>query len=178
MRTLFLSICMAFSGVLAGCGFTPLHQSAPAGGGLQQIVVDMKKGANVADNKAGFLITQRLRDRVGTPDASAKFTLEIKPEYSRLKLGVTDADVASRYDVTVQARWVLINTKTGREVKKGRTSTVSTFGAPSGPFGVITADNVGVEQASQQVADKMIIELARHFAGQAKRLEEKNAKNQ
>ena len=80
------------------------------------------------------------------------------------RLGLTVGDVASRYDITVTAKWELIETATGKSLKKGRTSSVVTFGAPSGPYGVITADNVGVEQAAKETADKLVVEIAKLYA--------------
>ncbi len=164
MRTLFI----LFAFVLAGCGFTPLHQSGADGTRLADVVVQLEKGQKVADNRAGFLLTQRLRDRIGNASSSSPYEIRITPSYKRQRLGLTDGDVASRYDVTVRASWVLVDKKTGKNLTRGNTSTVSTFGAPSGAYGVITADNVGVEQASKQTADKLVIELARYFATTSK----------
>jgi LPS-assembly lipoprotein len=169
MRTLFTSLAVTTTLLLSGCGFTPMHATGSSGKTLQDVVVNTKKVTNVADNNAGFLITQRLRDRIGVPSSSTRYTLEVTPKYRRARLGLTDGDVASRYDVTVQARWKLINNKNGRVLGSGSVSTVSTFGAPAGPYGVITADNVGVEQAATETADKLVIEMARAFAKRDKR---------
>ena len=79
---------------------------------------------------------------------------------------MTNADVASRYDISVTANWVLTDSKTGGRLDSGFTQSIVTFGAPEGPYGVITADNVGVEQAAKETADKLIIELARYFSSE------------
>lgn len=179
MRTYLTSFALPLFVVaallLSGCGFTPMHATGPNGKTLSDVAIDTKKVTNVADNNAGFLITQRLRDRVGVAQSPARYTLEIKPQYRRVRLGLTDGDVASRYDVNILARWKLLNTKTGKLIDSGVVSTVSTFGAPSGPYGVITADNVGVEQAAKETADKLVIEMARAFAKRDKKLAEKKA---
>jgi len=163
MRTFFI----VFALFLSGCGFTPMHQVTGERGALTGVVVQLEKGKDVADNQAGFFLTQRLRDRVGAADEASPYTLKLVPSYRRARLGLTDGDVASRYDVTVSARWTLTEAKTGKVLDSGSTSTVSTFGAPSGAFGVITADNVGIEQAAQQTADKLIIEMAKALRAQA-----------
>jgi len=150
---------------LTACGFTPLH--GVAGGSdapLANVDVQLLDGNTVVDNQAGFFVTQRLNDRIGTQAETALFALEITPAYRRRRFGLTDADIASRYDVSVAARWKLINQKTGRVMRRGNTTTTTTFGAPDGPYGVITADNVGVEQAAGETADKLILELAKYFA--------------
>ena len=155
--------------LLSACGFSPLHGTNGTAAPLANIDIDTVKGSNVVDNQAGFFVTQRLRDRIGTQTDAAPYRLEITPSYRRRRLGLTNADVASRYDITVTARWNLIDTKSGKRLSQGNTSAVTTFGAPDGPFGVITADNVGVEQAAQETADKLILDLARYFAADAKK---------
>jgi len=161
----FLSLTATAALILSGCGFTPLHTAASAGGApLANVDIQLKDGASVVADQAGFFVTQRLNDRIGTQSDKARFALEITPVYRRRRFGLTDADIASRYDVTVAARWKLVNQKTGRVMRRGNTTTTTTFGAPDGPYGVITADNVGVEQAAGETADKLILELAKFFA--------------
>jgi len=167
IRTLFISLALTTSGlILTGCGFTPVHQGTANGSVLQDIFIQVDKGNDVTNNQAGFLLTQRLRERMGNGGAAPKYRLEIEPVYSRRRLGITDQDVASRYDISVKANYRLYDTKTGDQLTRGDVSSVSTFGAPIGPYGVITADNVGVEQASKETADKLIRDLARYFANQ------------
>lgn len=169
MRNLFIPFTLALSGFLTGCGFSPMHGATGANTPLANMNVEMKKGSNVVDNQAGFFITQRLRDRIGTESDAAPYRLEITPNYSRTRFGLTNADVASRYDITVTAKWTLFDSKTGDSLDNGRTLSTVTFGAPAGPYGVITADSVGVEQSAQETADKLVVELARYFAAENKK---------
>lgn len=168
MRALFISFALLVSGGLTACGFSPMHAAADADAPLANMNVQMKKGSSVVDNQAGFFVTQRLRDRIGVAPESSLYTLKIEPSYSRSRLGLTVGDVASRYDITVTAKWDLIETATGKSLKKGRSSSVVTFGAPSGPYGVITADNVGVEQAAKETADKLVVQIAKLHAKKIK----------
>lgn len=166
IRTVFISFGLAGAALLSGCGFTPMHSASPASAKLADIQVEMKKGSDVVDNQAGFFITQRLRDRIGNASEDSPYRVEITPIYRRSRFGLTDIDIASRYDITVSTRWRLVDAKTGRPLGKGLTTSTSTFGAPEGPYGVITADNVGVEQAAKETADKLILDLSRALAAQ------------
>lgn len=166
IRALFIPLALLLSVILAGCGFSPLHSTTGANAPLANLNIEMNKGPNVVDNQAGFFMVQRLRDRVGTESDIAPYTLQITPNYRRRRFGLTDGDVASRYDITVTANWVLLNAANGKTLKKGRTLSTVTFGAPAGPFGVITADSVGVEQSAKETADKVVIEIARYFASE------------
>ena len=168
MRKFLIPLSLFVTAALSGCGFTPLHATTGASGSLTDIDIDMLKGPNVVDNQAGFFVTQRLRDRIGTATDVAPYRLQITPRYRRTRFGLNNADVATRYDITVTAQWVLVDTKTGDRLKRGETRSTTTFGTPSGPFGVITADNVGVEQAATETADKLILDIARYFASEDK----------
>jgi LPS-assembly lipoprotein len=169
MRALFIPLALLLSGGLSACGFSPMHGSAGATAPLANMVVQMEKGSDVVDNQAGFFLAQRLRDRIGVSSDAAPYTLNITPRYSRRRLGLTSGDVASRYDVSVTATWDLIDSKSGKSLEKGRTVSIVTFGAPEGPYGVITADNVGVEQSAKETADKVIVQIARYFAEENKK---------
>ena len=166
MRTFFTSLTCLLALFLSGCGFSPMHTAANSNTSLANLDIQLEKGSSVVDNQAGFYVTQRLRDRIGTSNETTPYALKITPIYSRSRLGLTDADVASRYDITVVARWALVDKKTGKMVKRGRASARSSFGAPEGPYGVITADNVGVEQSAKETADQLILQLARYFASE------------
>lgn len=172
MRSIFTplacSLALLSSGLLSGCGFTPMHGATGATAPLANVDIQLEKGTNVVSNQAGFFVTQRLNDRIGTQSADAPYVLKITPTYRRRRLGLSESDVATRYDVTVSAGWVLLDSKTGDRLDRGSTSSITTFNAPSGPYGVITADNVGVEQAAKETADKLIIQLARYFASEKK----------
>lgn len=165
MRFVLKFIILGFAAMLAGCGFTPMHGSTGgAAAPLANVDVQLQGGTSVVDDQAGFFVTQRLNDRLGMNSQAAPYALKITPRYRRTRLGLTDADIASRYDITVSVRWELIETKTGTRVDRGNTTSTTTFGAPEGPYGVVTADNVGVEQAASETADKLILQIARYFA--------------
>jgi len=169
IRALFIPLLCSWAVLLSACGFTPMHGASGAAAPLANIDIDLVKDSRVINNQSGFLIAQRLRDRVGNGSETAPYRLEITPRYSRRRFGITGADIASRYNVSVTARWKLIDTKTGKTLKRGSNSSTVTFGAPSGPYGVITADNVGVEQSATETADKVIVELAQFFAAKNKK---------
>ena len=164
LKQLSLTLSLIIAGALAGCGFTPLHSTGGAATSLADIDIALNKGSSVVDNQAGFFVLQRVRDRIGAPSEASPYLLKITPVYRRRRLGLTSGDVASRYDITVTANWTLVDTKTGDRLERGRSASTVSFGAPDGPFGVITADSVGVEQASQETADKLIVDLARYFS--------------
>ena len=169
MRALSIPFLCSLALLLSACGFTPMHGTSGAAASLANVEVELKKASDVIDNQAGFLVAQRLRDRIGNQSDTPPYRLEITPSYSRGGFGITGADIASRYDILIRAKWALIDTKTGKTVKSGRNESRVTFGATRGPYGVITADNIGIELSAKETADKVIVELAKYFAAENKK---------
>jgi len=118
--------------------------------------------ATTAEEKIDFLLKQSLRDRFGDNSAT-KYTLNISPKISRRSLGISDDDVASRYDLAMTARFELVDNKSGKGVFKDSVRAVSTFAAPRDPYGRISAENNATEQVASETADRIIIRLARYF---------------
>ncbi|WP_416878864.1 hypothetical protein [Litorimonas sp.] len=151
---------------LSACGFTPMHSpqalSLDGAQPLQMITVDMKDGKDVNDKEAGFFVLQRLRDRVGTN--SGKYTLTVTPSWRRGRLGISANDVASRYDGTVTANYVLTETKTGNILDRGRVTAVSTFAASRDPYGVIASNDNAIQTTAAEAADRLIVKLAGYFS--------------
>jgi len=168
-KAFWFALSLSIAGALSGCGFSPLHGTNSTSVPLADVNITVEKGSSVVDNQAGFFVQQRMRDRIGTASDASPYTLQITPVYRRRRLGLTNADVASRYDISVTARWVLLDAKTGKRLDRGNSTSTVTFGAPDGPYGVIAADNIGVEQAAQETADKLVVELARYFNAKAKK---------
>ncbi len=146
--------------VLAGlgaCGFRPVHAPLTASSqavALTNIAVEM--GEN---EKINFLLTQALRDRMGQ-NADAAYILKTKPDVQRMSLGISAQDVASRYDLKMNTKFELVERQSGKTVYAGEVQTVSTFGAPTDPYGTVTAQNNAEAQLAHEAADRIILRLA------------------
>ena len=151
---------------LSGCGFTPMHAPSGFAGAqgttLSQVTIDVTDGGDENDKEAGFYLLQRLQDRTGVNNGI--YTLKVVPRWTRGRLGISADDVASRYDGTVRATYELIETKTGEVLDKGRISATSTFGASTDPYGVIASNDAAMRNTAEEVADRLIIELATYFS--------------
>lgn len=150
--------------LLTACGFTPMH-----GGGLgsnaakfEDISIQINDGRDAGDKEAGFLVMQRLRDRIG--ENTGKHILELTPRLRRQRLGISADDVASRYDSILEVNYKLLDAKTGRILNKGKVKGTSTFGAPVDPYGIVAADNNAKQQTAKEVADRLLVKLAGYYA--------------
>lgn len=160
MRTTQSILLFVGFGLLSGCGFKPMH--APASFGAKSYDYANIAVATTNEEKIDFLLKQSLRDRFGE-NHNTDYILNISPKLSRRSLGISDDDVASRYDLAMTASFELYDTKTKKTVYKDSVRAVSTFGAPRDPYGTVSAQNNATEQVAAETADRIIIRLARYF---------------
>lgn len=158
MRLLVLTL-IAIS--LSACGFKPMHApgtfTTGSGYSFEKISVTTSK-----EEKSDFLLKQALRDRFGD-NQDAQYELKISPKVTRGGLGIGADDVASRYDMRMNAKYELVERKTGKTVHKGTVTSISTFAAPRDPYGTVSAENNATEQVAREAADRIIIKLAGYF---------------
>jgi LPS-assembly lipoprotein len=159
MKYFFLTL-IAFT--LTACGFTPMHAGA-SGSAIKDISVNLLGGEDLGDEQAGFFVAQRLRDRIGVTD-KPRYRLDITPTAQRSAIGITDRDVASRYDTRLTLSYRLTDMKSGKLLDNGSVKSVTTFGAPTDSYGVVAADISSKQQAAKEVADRLINILAAHYA--------------
>lgn len=150
---------------LTACGFTPMHGDAMGGthGAFNKVRIETTDGRDAGDKKAVFYVQQRLADRIGV-NANTPHVLEITPRLRRTRIGLTSDDVASRYDQKLDITYKLMDAKSGEVLDRGRVSSISTFGAPIDPYGLVSADNNATQQLAKEAADRLIIKLAGYYS--------------
>ncbi len=157
MKIIRFCLVMGMLFALSACGFKPVHApSAFGGNGLVFSDIAIETPGN---EKIDFLLKQALRDRFGD-NKTAPLILHVTPKTRRINLGIGADDVASRYDLVMDAGFILIDAKTGDEVYKDKVRVVSTFGAPRDPYGTATAQSNAEGQVANETADRIIAKLA------------------
>lgn len=165
MKTLRIGLILATALIMSACGFKPMHAPTAFGGptngngvSMKNITVQMQ-----ANEKIDFLLAQALRDRMGDNRATP-YILRITPESNRNSLGIGADDVATRYDLVMETEFELVDSKTNDVVYRSQVRTISTYGAPSDPYGTIAAQANAEEQVSAETADRIIAKLAGYQA--------------
>src|ERR1700739_2819683 len=94
---------------LAGCGFQPLY-------GEHSVTADLSKVDVVApQGRAGFLLRQHLDDELArNRDAPAAYRMDLRVFESRVPRGVRIDNVATRYEFTLSAAYVLTSVASGQ----------------------------------------------------------------
>jgi len=161
MKLIRAGLILATALIITACGFKPMHAPTAFGGktvALKNIRVEMQ-----ANGKVDFLLAQALRNRMGD-NAGTPYILKITPALNRSRLGIGADDVASRYDLVLEGEFELVDAKTKDVVYRGDVRAISTFGAPSDPYGTVAAQNNAEEQVAAEAADRIIARLAGYQA--------------
>ena len=150
--------------LLTACGFTPMHGTGLGANAakFEDISIKITDGKDAGDKEAGFLVMQRLRDRIG--ENTGKHVLELTPKFRRQRFGLSADDVASRYDSIFEINYKLLDAKSGKILDRGKVKGASTFGAPVDPYGIVAADNNAKQQTAKEVADRLLVKLAGFYA--------------
>ena len=169
MRSLFsttafvLASAVGVSALTACAGFEPMHGTAENRTAFSDMSVDVSNGSDENDRLVGFLIRQRLADRI-SPNSKPKYRLMITPGASRVGIGLTGQDFATRFDSVVTANWQLVRQSDGERVASGRARSVATYSADRDPFQLQTTTDQAMERASRIVADELLTQVALELA--------------
>jgi len=155
-RRIFLAIAAIMG--LAGCGFQPMYAANPAlGAELSDISVSTNEG------RAAYLLGLSLRDQLGGWDDRARYRLEASADVRSLNQSVTIADIATREEMRVVARYVLIDTQTGEPVHRGEQTGYAAFDIPNEPYAALRAEQNSQKLAAEDAAQRIAADLARWF---------------
>lgn len=150
---------------LTACGFTPLHQTAVGGATFSNVSLTMQDGRDEKDRAAGFMIEQRLLDRLSA-GGKGLYTLNVEPEVRRIGLGLTGLDRATRYDSVMSAKWTLRSREDGSVIARGDTRQTATFSADQDPYRLLSTDLAAQERVARVVADQLLVDIALALAEQ------------
>jgi LPS-assembly lipoprotein len=150
---------VAASLALSGCGFTPLYAA--------QGVVPKLAAINVVqpDGRAGFLIRQHLDDAFAkNRSVPTLYSMRLSLAEARYPLGVRADNVATRYEYVLTADYTLANLPGGDIAKKGRVRVEVTYDSADQPYAAIAAEQDAEDQATQEAARRIQLELASWIA--------------
>ena len=162
MKKILLAVTAA--SLLTACGFTPMHGTGLGANAakFEDVSIKITDGEDAGDKEAGFLVMQRLRDRIG--ENTGKHVLELTPSLRRQGFGISSDDVASRYDSTLSVDYKLMDANSGKILDTGSVKGTTTFGAPIDPYGIVAADNNAKQQIAKEVADRLLVKLAGYYS--------------
>lgn len=164
MKHLLTACAFALSFTVAGCaGFQPMHGTASSKAAFNDMSVRVSDGESELDRAAGFLIRQRLSDRINE-SASPTYALVIEPKSQRVGLGLTGQNFATRFDGVLTARWTLQTLEDGETVANGTTVSTATYSADGDAYRLLSTADEATERAARELVDKLLLDVSFELA--------------
>lgn len=145
---------------LTGCGFQPLYGRPATLAALSRVQVVLPQG------RSAFLLNEQLRDElVLDRDAPPLYRVDVKLEQVRTLIGVRVNNVATRYNLTLNAPYTVTSVATGNIIFGGFATATAGYDSADPPYAGVAASQSAEERAAQLLAVQLRLELARHLAG-------------
>lgn len=155
---------------LSGCGLQPMYAGGSSGAvaqGLSAIDVPPIEG------RAGWLMRNALTDRLGAggQGGAARYRLDVRLDDKLEGLGLLSDDTIGRERRTLRARYQLVDLASGAIVMDATAGADAGIDVVSSEYATIAAENKALENLSQEVASRIVTQIAlqlRKGAGGAK----------
>lgn len=146
---------LALSALLAGaaCGFTPAYGP---GGGASVLQDNLRVEAPA--QRDGFLISQRLEDRLGRND-SGRYVLTVRPSIRRQGLATSPDGTTNRFRLSGQATFSLTDNTTGQVVRSGEVINFTGFSATGSTVATLAAERDATARLMTILADEIVDRL-------------------
>ena len=157
----------AAAGVLAlvaACGFQPLYGER---GGRDQALVELAAIAvqPIAD-RLGQVVRNELRDRLtprGVPD-TPRYRLAVAITTRKEAVAFNDDESVTRFNFTLNVRYVLSDAGSGEVVVAGSTRSVAAFNVVLSEFANIAAENDAETRAARDSSEEIRTRLGVFFS--------------
>ncbi|MEL6641582.1 MAG: LPS assembly lipoprotein LptE [Pseudomonadota bacterium] len=130
----------------AGCGFAPAFAPDGTAAAWQNAIV-----VEAPDTVFGFRMRGRLLETLGTPTAP-QFALTLTPRTAPVPATITEEGDITRFNITGNAEWVLVDQVTGETVQSGLVQTFTSYSA--------TSSTVATQAAESDARDRLAVALA------------------
>lgn len=155
-----LALGVTTPGLTACAGFAPVY-ARPSAAGMRHIAVE------VPNTRTGFLVRESLEDALAWDrSAPAAYRLKVTLYEHRQSRGLDASRVATRYEVTLAASYVLTDATTGQMVLRGNRPIHITYDTTDQPYAGIVAQQDGQVRAASRAADQIKTDLLAFFAEQ------------
>ena len=140
---------------LAGCGFTPIYGTEPAGQNR-----DLRGRIDVAGPKdeEGFALVKRLEERLGAPEA-ADLALTAQIKLREESLGFLPDGEISRFNVIGQVDWQVSRVGGGVQVASGSERSFTSYSATSTTVATTFAQRDARRRLMVILADRIVADL-------------------
>lgn len=139
-------------GLLAGCGFQPLHGTRGASGGLPAVEI------GPIEEREGQILRSLLIDRLGDAHGRADYLLDATLTVSSSSLGIRRDEVATRAQVYVTVTYVLTD-RDGLVLDDGNVRKIANLNLSASEFASDTSKDAAARRALTLAADELRIRI-------------------
>lgn len=138
---------------LAACGFTPAYApGAPAAALRGRIALA------APSDKAGFDLTGRLEERLGTAEAPL-FRLDYKITTKQAGLAITPDGAVTRFNLTGSVTWSLVELSTGTTRLAGQADAFTSYSATGSTIAGLAAQEDAAVRLMVILADQIVTRI-------------------
>lgn len=150
---LALAALCAFS----GCQLSPIY----AGGGSGAVAAALRN-VDVApiENRSGWLVRQALIDRLGTPEGTASYRIEVELDDQIEGFGIRLDDAITRERRTLRARYRLVSADNGQVLLDAAAASDAGIDVTTSEYATIAAEQTALERLSEDIADQISTRVA------------------
>lgn len=160
-RGLLLGACLT----LGACTLRPLLHAKSDDGVRTELEAISITGL---DGRLGQLVRNALLDDLN-PDGTAvpsRYILEVELERSAQALGIQLDNVVTRFNLTLIARFQLLDSASGEMLYQSRVQRVASYNVSLQPYATLAAEVDAERRIAREVGDNIGTLLAVHFARQ------------
>ncbi|MFP7570961.1 LPS assembly lipoprotein LptE [Marivita sp. S2033] len=137
----------------AACGFTPVYGPQGAASVLQDnLRVETPRNHN------GYLISQRLEDRLGRND-NGRYVLTVTPTVRQQGLATSVEGTTNRFQVTGDADYALKDAESGADVQNGRVTNFTGYSTTGSTVATLAAERDAAARLMVILADQIVDRL-------------------
>ena len=152
--------------LVAGCGFRPMLgqiDDTQVQGELAAIDV------RTANDRLGYLVRDHLLDELnpGGADVPSRYLLQIDLRRRSNALGIQLNNTATRYNLTLTARFRLLDASTKRVLYTSLVRRIASYNAIRDPYAELAAELDAEQRAARDIGTDIRTQIAIHFVREA-----------
>ena len=161
-RLLLIGLAVA----LGGCGFRPLLKQGEEGSDVRRELAAVE--VPTLTDRIGYLVRDSLLDQLNPAGVQVptRYLLAISLRRRTNALGIQIDNTATRYNLTLAARFRLLDSSDRRVLYESVVRRVASFNAIRAPYAELAAELDAERRAAQDVSTDIRTQLAIYFARQ------------
>jgi LPS-assembly lipoprotein len=158
-RAALLGLCA----LLGGCGFRPLLKPAGDTAGVREELAAVQVPA--LTGRVGYLVRDGLLDQLNPTGAQvpSRYQLAIRLRRRTAALGIQLNNTITRFNLTVIARFSLLDASSQRVLYSSTIRRVASYNAIRAPYAELSAELDAERRAAREVSNDIRTQLAIHF---------------